>query len=97
MVIHLGWLPFINRRKRGKINGNKRSAFKQYFNSGRYLLYYLYHQKPMAWFEGRSRLHRENDKASDKRGGRGIVYREGKIAFLFLWNIFVNAFPKTGI
>lgn len=51
----------------------------------------------MAWFKGRGRLHRENDKASDKRGGRGIVHREGKIAFLFLWNIFVNALPKTGI
>lgn len=62
-----------------------------------YLLYYLHTQKPVAWFKGRSRLHRENDKASDKRGGRGIVYREGKIAFLFLRDIFVSALPKKAI
>ena len=60
------------------------------------MLHYIHTQKPVAWIKGRSRIHRKNDKASDTRG-RGIVYREGKIAFLFLWNIFVNAFPKTGI
>lgn len=62
-----------------------------------YLLYYLYTQKPMEWIKGRSRLHRENDKASDndKRGGRGIVYRGRQDSLPFFMEYFRKCTSKN--
>ena len=59
------------------------------------MLHYIHTQKPVAWIKGRSRIHRKNDKSSDERARRGIVYRGRQDSLPFFMEYFRKCTSKN--